>query len=406
MKGDHFDRLATDKSPLWIERHPNPSGLPIGTLHPWRGAPIIQAAPTNHAELHRRLLAVGLPGIRWVPSPNYSPGRNGHHIGWTQADPSSWLVVHTMVGWMAATISAFQSVARQASSTWAVGLDGSLVQFVLVTNGPWTNGTMQGVGSNLDSETIEFEDGGNFNGPRTPQMYAAGAILLAWRSEQTKIPLVHRGVGGGVLGHKECYGSSTACPDGLDRDRLIREGVIYLAGGNPYPITPPPTPTPGGEEEEMVYVTDTTPKAATIRVFTSGSAYRERFIGAGASRTLSAGVSINATGFAWSDHPVQSPDLGAGVAGPDYVWWKTDQGDWCPDAILDTTGLAGAPAPGLPTTGLKSLFVLRDEVVAGGPADDDSGLAAQVAAAQLTADTALATAKAIKVPTKVTSTLS
>lgn len=395
MKGDHLDRLATDKSPLWIERHPNPSGLPIGTSHPWRGAPIIAAAPTNHAELHSRLLAVGLPGIRWVPSPNYSPGRNGHHIGWTAADPASWLVVHTMVGWMAATISAFQSVARQASSTWAVGLDGSIVQFVLVTNGPWTNGTMQGVGSNLDSETIEFEDGGAFNGPRTPEMYKAGAILLAWRSEQTKIPLVHRGVGGGVIGHKECYGSSTACPDGLDRDRLIFESGIYLAGGNPYPVNPAPQPVPqGGEEEEMVYVTPIAAKAATIRIFTTGSAYRERFIGSGVARALPAGGAIVATGYSWSDHPVQSPDLGAGVAGPDFLWWKTDQGDWAPDAILDTTGLAGAPAPGLPASGLVSLFVLRDEVVAPGP-DDDSGYATKADLAGVAA----------KIPTKVTSTL-
>lgn len=353
---------------LWEQRHPNPSGLPAA--HPLRaGSPLELAPPDHHAPLNAKLVAAALPGIRWIPSPNYSPNRDGHNPNWTAADPTTWIVCHTQVGWMASTISAFQSVARQASATYLVGLDGSIVQMVQETDGPWTNGDYLAVpGDNMDSLTIEFEDGGAYDSPRPDALYKTGAQLMANIASRRKIPLVHRGVGGGVLRHKECNGASTACPDSLDIDRLIREAAIYLAGGDPYAVNPNPVPTPdSGEDEVMVYIGATHPKAASLRVYVAGSAYRERYAGSGATRALAAGVTVNVTGFSFSDHPVQSPDLGGGVAGPDYLWWKSDAGDWVPDAILDTSALAGAPPAAIPAgEAMKSLFVLRDEFVAGG----------------------------------------
>ena len=181
--------------------------------------------------------------VRWVGSPNYSPNRDGHNPNWTAGDPNTWIVLHTMVGTMAGTIAAFANSARQASSTYGVGLDGSIVQFVKEADAPWTNGTYaDNPGSNLDSITIEHEDDGDYNGPRTPQLYEASAQLLADISKRRGIPLVHRGVGGGVLGHKECNGAATACPDSLDIARIIARANEILHPPAPVPLPSPPQP--------------------------------------------------------------------------------------------------------------------------------------------------------------------
>jgi hypothetical protein len=182
-------------------------------------------------------MLLGQP-VTWIGSPNYSPGRNGHNVDWTPADQAVWIVLHTMVGWRAGTRAAFLSAARQASSTYGAMLDGSRDQYVKESDGPWTNGTMAGVGSNLDAITIECEDGGDYNGPRTPALYQSVAQLVADIASRHNIPLLHRRVGGGVIGHHECDGSSTACPDSLDIDRVIREAIEYQAGREPYAAAP------------------------------------------------------------------------------------------------------------------------------------------------------------------------
>lgn len=175
--------------------------------------------------------------VRWVGSPNYTSGRAGHNPNWSKTDPNTWIVLHTMVGTMASATAAFLSPARQASSTYGVGLDGTLVQFVREVDAPWTNGTMQGIGSNLDSITIEHEDAGNYNGPRTPALYEASAQLVADISKRRGIPLIHRGAGGGVLRHRECQGAVTACPDSLDIARIIARAIAI---NTPAPIVVPP----------------------------------------------------------------------------------------------------------------------------------------------------------------------
>ena len=232
----------------WSERHPNPSGRSVlqkAAHRALRGNRLKLEAPEHHAALHAQLVAAGLPGIKWIPSPNYTPGRAGHNPTWTIADPHTWLALHTMVGWMKGTIVAFQSVARQASSTYAIGLDGSIVQFVHESDGPWTNGTMSGIGSNLDSVTIEGEDGGNYNGPRTPAFYKAEAILVANIHTRLHIPLIHRAtMQGGVLGHKECTNASTACPDSLNINGIVAAAIVDVTPPKPAPPKPAPVPIP------------------------------------------------------------------------------------------------------------------------------------------------------------------
>lgn len=172
----------------------------------------------------------------WIGSPNFTPNRAGHNPNWTPADPGTWIVLHTTVCCEGPARARFLTSAQQASATYLVRLDGGVEQFVAERDAPWTNGTMIGVGSNLDSITIEHEDCGAFNGPRTPALYEASAQLVANISKRRGIPLVHRGAGGGVLRHRECQGASTACCDSLDMDRIIARAVAINA-------PPPPVDT-------------------------------------------------------------------------------------------------------------------------------------------------------------------
>lgn len=176
----------------------------------------------------------------WVGSPNFSHDRDGHNPNWTAADPNTWIVLHTMVGSEASARARFMQPAQQASSNYAVCLSGQVYQYVAEKDAAWANGTYaNNPGSNLDSISIEHEDNGDYNGPRTPALYEASAQLLADISRRRGIPLIHRGAGGGVLRHKECNGASTACPDSLDIDRIIARANEIL-----HPPPPAPTPVP------------------------------------------------------------------------------------------------------------------------------------------------------------------
>lgn len=202
--------------------------------------------------------------VTWRGSPNYTPGRAGHNPNWAPDDPNTWIVLHTMVGWKEGTRIAFASPARQASSNYGVNLDGSIDQYVREEDAPWTNGTMQGVGSNLDSITIECEDGGDYNGPRTSELYESAAQLVADISRRRGIPLIHRRDGGGVLAHRECDGASTACYDSLDGDRIIARAIAIL---NPPPVVvvPPVVVPPVDSRPEWLKNLKPNPQIFTLQ---------------------------------------------------------------------------------------------------------------------------------------------
>jgi hypothetical protein len=209
--------------------HPLHDVLPTLDDHPQRRR--IEAARDQHTA--RRALRIGagrrgIPWATWVPGiPNYTPGRAGHNM---YEDPR-FIVLHTMVGWESSARARFMQPAQQASSTYGITLKGELVQYVDERDGPWTNGTIYGpVGGNLDSITIEHEDGGDYNGPRTPELYAASARAVRNIADEYGIPLDRSHVVyPHELGHRECSDASTACPDSLDLDRIIREA---LGGGS------------------------------------------------------------------------------------------------------------------------------------------------------------------------------
>jgi hypothetical protein len=184
--------------------------------------------------------------VKWIGSPNFFPGRLGHNPNWTAGDLNTWIVLHTTVSSRDNAAARFTSSAGQASPTYMVDLDGSIYQYVREEDGPWTDGVNDGVGSNLDSITIEHVDNKDYNGPRTPELYEASAQLVADISRRRGIPLVHRGVDGGVIGHRECAqpGGATACPDGLDVARIIARAIAINNPPAPVPVPPPAPPPP------------------------------------------------------------------------------------------------------------------------------------------------------------------
>lgn len=149
-------------------------------------------------------------------------------------------------------------------------------------------------------------------------------------------------------------------------------------------------------DDDMVYVGPRHAKAATLRVFATGSSYRERTQGAPAVMAFAIGANVVVDAYCYSTAGVASTDL-VGTAGAqpgtDFVWWHLVSGAWVPDAILDTSKLVGAPTAGIPAgESMHSLFAVLDEqapVVAVAP--DLSHLATKDDVA----------AVAAKIPTKV-----
>lgn len=154
------------------------------------------------------------PRATWRGSPNYTTNRAGHDMS-----QPSWIVLHTMVGTMAGADARFQQSSQQASAHYGVGLDGRLVQWVDEKDAAWTNGATGrgGVGDNLDSITLEHEDGGDYNGPRTPALYAASSALVRDVCLRYGVPIDRQH----IIGHRECTYAQTSCPDALDVDRIV-----------------------------------------------------------------------------------------------------------------------------------------------------------------------------------------
>ncbi len=162
------------------------------------------------------------PAALWFGSPNFTPDRDGHDMN---AQPA-YVVLHTMVGTVASANNRFQKPAEKASATYGVGLDGRLYQWVDEKDAAWANGTLvDNPGSNMDSISIEHEDDGDYNGPRTPQLYEASARLVRDICQRYGIPIDRQH----VIEHRECATAHTSCPDALDVDRIVRTAAGPVA---------------------------------------------------------------------------------------------------------------------------------------------------------------------------------
>lgn len=128
--------------------------------------------------------------------------------------PIKYIVMHTMVGSWQSAANRFNTVGQQASSNYGVKLDGGIIAFLEEYYVPYTNGNYK---SNQESITIEHEDKGDYNGPRTPELYATSAKLVKDICNFYNLPIDREH----IKKHSEVSDKPTACPDSLDLDKII-----------------------------------------------------------------------------------------------------------------------------------------------------------------------------------------
>lgn len=149
------------------------------------------------------------PFAEWLPSPNYSLGRPGSVIGAMQ---------HSTVSGYDAAVT-YLRTARGSSSTSAHFVirlsDGHIAQLVDTANQAW-----HALSCNARWVGIEHsDDGAHWDPVRTPAEYAASARLNLWLA-QTHGYAPNADT---IQPHRNCV--STACPSGLDIERIIIETI-------------------------------------------------------------------------------------------------------------------------------------------------------------------------------------
>lgn len=130
-------------------------------------------------------------------------------------------------------------------------------------------------------------------------------------------------------------------------------------------------------EDEMLFTGPVHPKTASIVAFAPGNVYRapvhdDRLKGA----AIAKGASVAVDGYVYSSSGFTSTDLSAAAGsqtGQDFVWWHTTSGYWVPDAILNTSKMAGAPGAAIPATEpLDLYFAARGAAAPSTPVDTSS----------------------------------
>ena len=167
---------------------------------------------------------------------NFTPGRGGYTV--------KNIVLHTEDATDSSAWATFNDPSKQRSAHYLVGENGEVLHAVSEGDTAWHAANWI---VNESSIGIEHEDKGNYNDPvRTDAEYANSAELVADICRRYGIPCVkvevgsnHMPVGPGIVLHKEVSQSGTACPDGLDWARIIRQAQAILGG-----VTPSPTVVP------------------------------------------------------------------------------------------------------------------------------------------------------------------
>lgn len=162
-------------------------------------------------------------GVKWIGSPNHYNGRLGYKV--------TRITLHIMAGYLAGTDSVFQNSARQASSTYGIGGNGEIHQYVAETDAPWTDSNHA---SNCQTISIEHQGGMDFI-PCTQACHDASARLCADIARRYGWPKLIHGVN--VFLHREIPGSEhTTCPDlapnGLNYIYVINKANEILEGND------------------------------------------------------------------------------------------------------------------------------------------------------------------------------
>lgn len=285
---------------------------------------------------------------------NYTLTRLGYKV--------AGVIIHTTVGSEASAVSAFQSPTRQASAQYVIACDGSHIdQCVSEADIAWHCGRFYTDAAdplaNCNTIGIEHCDNGNYDSPRPDGLYQTSSDLVKDICTRYGIPIDRTH----IRKHREVSQLATSCPDSLDIDR-----IVAMANGTYGPV--PGTLT--GGTDDMIYTGPIHAMNASFKVFDTGEAsYPDPVAVAAVGHPLATGVAVSVDAYCYSSSPVQSADLGGGVAGPDYLYWRSS-GRWIPDAHMDTTTLATAPKPGIPAGEVLSIYGAGSPGKDGAPGKD------------------------------------
>jgi hypothetical protein len=191
-----------------------------------------------------------------VQANNFAAGRQGHVMTFGGADDPSFVVIHTLGGTIAGATTRFKDPASQTSAHYGVGLDGSVVQWVLESDTAYHAANRQ---MNVRSFGIEHEDNVDPNGERTDALYAASSALVRDLCQRYMIPISRQW----IIQHSEVPDVTTKCPGSLDIDR-----IVAMAAGTwraESASSPAAAPTPRPATPVMVASTTASPAGGNGR---------------------------------------------------------------------------------------------------------------------------------------------
>lgn len=152
--------------------------------------------------------------IKWIGSPNHYNGRRGYKV--------TRITLHIMAGYLAGTDTIFQQSSRKASSTYGIGGDGTIHQYVSESDAAWADSSYT---SNCQTISIEHQGGLSFV-PCTQACLDASAALCAdiarrygfGKLEHGKNIFLHRDIP--PYEHPDC---PDLCPNGLNWQYIINK---------------------------------------------------------------------------------------------------------------------------------------------------------------------------------------
>lgn len=153
----------------------------------------------------------------WIGSPNFWAGQNN----------PKYITMHIMAGSLQGTDRTFTDPSSQASSTYGVGADGTIHQYVSEGDAAWANGE---AGSNC--ETISIEHAGGIESiPNTDACVEASARLCADIARRYGWPELRHGTT--VRLHREIPpylhpACPDICPNPLRWEEIIDKANSYL----------------------------------------------------------------------------------------------------------------------------------------------------------------------------------
>src|SRR3990167_10922537 len=154
-----------------------------------------------------------MPEFIPAAAPNFKVGRDGK--------PIQYIIIHSIVGSIESCIRTFQNPARIASAHNIVGWTGREVQMVAYPNTAYHAGNWD---INLRSIGIEHDDQARPLDPRPDIVYETSARRVATLCKAYGIPCNRTR----IKKHSEVSLKGTACPAGLNIDRIVARAQQIL----------------------------------------------------------------------------------------------------------------------------------------------------------------------------------